>query len=158
MSNVAAGSAAVALGMAAALTGVAVTALGLAGRHRRWLRDARRLVFVMALAAVAAVVVMERALITRDFTVKFVAENGSSTTPAVFNVATLWSALEGSILLWVLILCGYTVAVAMKFGSRGPVALWGVGVGDGWGSATTGPLSESAAVLWATRCWRGRCW
>ena len=72
----------------------------------------------MTAAAVAAVVVMERALITRDFSVKFVAENGSSTTPAVFNVATLWSALEGSILLWVLVLCGYTMAVAVKFRSR----------------------------------------
>ena len=120
VSSVALGSAAVALGTAAALCGVAVTALGLAGRHRRWGRDARWLVFVMAAAAVAAVVVMERALITRDFSVRFVAENGSSTTPAVFNVATLWSALEGSILLWVLVLCGYTVAVAVKFRGRGP--------------------------------------
>ena len=130
MSNVAAGSAAVAVGLGAAVVGVAVTALGLAGRHRRWLRDARRLVLVMAVAAVAAVAVMERALITRDFTVKFVADHGSSTTPAVFNVATLWSALEGSILLWTLVLCGYAVVVAVKFGRRGPVAPWGVGSGD----------------------------
>ena len=130
MSNVAAGSAAVAVGLGAAVVGIAVTALGLAGRHRRWLRDARRLVLVMAVAAVAAVAVMERALITRDFTVKFVADHGSSTTPAVFNVATLWSALEGSILLWTLVLCGYAVVVAVKFGGRGPVALWGVGAGD----------------------------
>ena len=130
MSNVAAGSAAVAAGLGAAVVGIAVTALGLAGRHRRWLRDARRLVLVMAVAAVAAVAVMERALITRDFTVKFVADHGSSTTPAVFNVATLWSALEGSILLWTLVLCGYAVVVAVKFGGRGPVALWGVSAGD----------------------------
>ena len=130
MSNVAAGSAAVAVGLGAAVVGIAVTALGLAGHHRRWLRDARRLVLVMAVAAVAAVAVMERALITRDFTVKFVADHGSSTTPAVFNVATLWSALEGSILLWTLVLCGYAVVVAVKFGGRGPVALWGVGAGD----------------------------
>ena len=130
MSNVAAGSAAVAAGLGAAVVGIAVTALGLAGRHRRWLRDARRLVLVMAIAAVAAVAVMERALITRDFTVKFVADHGSSTTPAVFNVATLWSALEGSILLWTLVLCGYAVVVAVKFGRRGPVAPWGVGSGD----------------------------
>ena len=130
MSNVAAGSAAVAAGLGAAVVGIAVTALGLAGRHRRWLRDARRLVLVMAVAAVAAVAVMERALITRDFTVKFVADNGSSTTPAVFNVATLWAALEGSILLWTLVLCGYAVVVAVKFSGRGPVALWGVSAGD----------------------------
>ena len=55
-----------------------------------------------------AVVAMERALITRDFTVAFVHDNGSSRTPALFNVATLWSALEGSILLWALILAGFT--------------------------------------------------
>ena len=51
---------------------------------------------------------MERALVTRDFTVQYVAENGSSRTPFSFNVATMWSALEGSILLWALILAGYT--------------------------------------------------
>ena len=130
MSNVALGSAAIAAGLGAALLGLVVTGLGLAGRRRFWLRYARQLTFGMAAAAVMAVVVMERALITRDFTVKFVAENGSSTTPPVFNVATLWSALEGSILLWALVLCGYAVAVAVKFSSRGPVALWGVSVGD----------------------------
>ncbi len=126
MSNVAVGSAAVATGLGAALVGVVVTAVGLIGRHPHWGRDARRLVFVMAAASVVAVVVMEWALITRDFTVRFVADNGSSTTPAVFNVATLWSALEGSILLWVLVLCGYTVAVVVRFRSRGddPMLAW----------------------------------
>ena len=123
------GSAAVAAGLGAALMGLAVTGLGLAGRLRHWLRYARQLTFAMAVAAVTAVAVMERALITRDFTVKFVADNGSSTTPPVFNVATLWSALEGSILLWTLVLCGYAVAVAVKFSGRRPVALWGVSVG-----------------------------
>ncbi len=115
MSNVAAGSAAVAAGLAAALLGIAVTALGLVGRYPRWGHAARLLTYLMGAAAVIGVAVMERALITRDFGVKFVAENGSSTTPAIFNVATLWSALEGSILLWALVLCGYTVAVAVRF-------------------------------------------
>ncbi|MXW88012.1 MAG: heme lyase CcmF/NrfE family subunit [Acidimicrobiaceae bacterium] len=115
MSNVAAGSAAVAAGLAAALLGIAVTALGLVGRYPRWGHAARLLTYLMGAAAVIGVAVMERALITRDFGVKFVADNGSSTTPAIFNVATLWSALEGSILLWALVLCGYTVAVAVRF-------------------------------------------
>ncbi len=129
MSSVALGSAAVAAGLGAALMGLVVTGLGLTGHLRFWLRYARQLTFGMAAAAVMAVVVMERALITRDFTVKFVADNGSSTTPPVFNVATLWSALEGSILLWALVLCGYAAAVAVKFSKRGPVALWGVSTG-----------------------------
>ena len=126
MSNVALGSAAVAAGLGAALMGLVVTGLGLAGRMRSGLRHARQLTFLMAAAAVLAVAVMERALITRDFTVKFVADNGSSTTPPVFNVATLWSALEGSILLWALVLCGYAAAVAVKFRARGddPMLAW----------------------------------
>ena len=68
--------------------------------------------------AVIAVVAMERALITRDFTVEYVAENGSSRTPALFNVATLWAALEGSIILWALVLAGYIVVVTFKFRHR----------------------------------------
>ncbi len=115
MSNSVLGAGAIALGAACALAGIIVVLLGLAGRRQRWFNDAVVLVAVMAGSAVFAFGVMERALITRDFTVAFVAENGSHQTPAIFNVATLWSALEGSILLWTLILCGYVVAVAWKF-------------------------------------------
>ena len=126
MSNVALGAAAVAVGLAAAVGGVLVTGLGLARIVPGWLRPARALVAVMAVAAVAAFAVMERALITRDFTVKYVADNGSSATPAVFNFATLWGALEGSILLWTLVLCGFVAAAAVRFRSRGadPVMGW----------------------------------
>ena len=126
MSNATAGALFVALGAAAALAGVAVVVLGLLGRRRGWWRDAAMLVGVMAAAAAGAVAVMERALITRDFTVSFVAQNGSSRTPSLFNLATLWSALEGSILLWTLVLCGYVVAVVVKFRGRGddPMMAW----------------------------------
>src|SRR3546814_12786401 len=61
---------------------------------------------------------MERALITRDFSLEYVANNGSTRTPALFNVATMWAALEGSILLWALVLAGYTALIAQKFRAR----------------------------------------
>ena len=70
------------------------------------------------LGAVVSVFAMEHALLTHDFTVKFVADNGSVNTPLLFTVAGLWSALEGSILLWVLFLSGYTFAVGQKFRRR----------------------------------------
>ncbi|MBS1847997.1 MAG: heme lyase CcmF/NrfE family subunit, partial [Actinobacteria bacterium] len=69
-------------------------------------------------SALVAFAIMERALITRDFTVKYVAENGSSHTPALFNFAALWGALEGSILLWGLILTIYLCAVLWRFRKR----------------------------------------
>ncbi len=126
MSNATAGALFVALGAAAALAGVAVVVLGLLGRRPAWWRDSAMLVGVMMAAAAGAFAVMERALITRDFTVSFVAQNGSSRTPTLFNFATLWSALEGSILLWTLVLCGYVVAVVIKFRGRGddPMMAW----------------------------------
>ena len=126
MSNATAGALFVALGAAGALAGVGVAVLGLSGRRPAWWRDSAMLVGVMMVAAAGAFAVMERALITRDFTVSFVAQNGSSRTPTLFNFATLWSALEGSILLWTLVLCGYVVAVVIKFRGRGddPMMAW----------------------------------
>ena len=52
---------------------------------------------------------------------------GSSTTPGIYNVAAMWSALEGSILLWVLVLAAFTAAVAWRFRSRADDELVGVG-------------------------------
>ncbi|MBV13648.1 MAG: cytochrome C biogenesis protein CcmF [Actinobacteria bacterium] len=113
--NATLGAGFVALGLAAGVMGTLSIAYGLLTRNQRFVALSRNFVIVLAVAAVGQFVVMERALITRDFTVAFVAENGSHQTPALFNVATLWSALEGSILLWVLILVGYVVAVVRRF-------------------------------------------
>lgn len=118
VSNTTLGSLFVTLGAASALAGVIVAALAMVRQRRAWWRESTMLAAVMTLAAIGSFLVMERALITRDFTVAFVAQNGSSRTPPLFNVATLWSALEGSILLWTLVLCGYVVAVVIKFRGR----------------------------------------
>lgn len=63
-------------------------------------------------ASVGAFAVMERAMITRDYSLAYIQKVGSNSTPALYNFAAVWSALEGSILMWVLILAGYTLAVA----------------------------------------------
>ncbi len=116
--NRAIGTAGVMLGFSAAVLGIGTLAYALAKRRRdlQWLGAVYAA--VVLLGGVAAFFAMERALITRDFTLEFVANNGSTRTPALFNFATLWSALEGSIILWALILGGYTVAVATKFRRR----------------------------------------
>ena len=48
----------------------------------------------------------------------YIQQVGSADTPALYNFAAMWSALEGSILLWALILGGYTAAVAWRFRKR----------------------------------------
>ena len=62
-------------------------------------------------AALGAFAVMEYAMITRDFSLAYIQKVGSSATPPLYNFAAVWSALEGSLLMWVLVLAGYVVAV-----------------------------------------------
>ena len=51
-----------------------------------------------------AVVAMQIALLSNDTSVEYVTKHGSSLTPFPFDVATMWSALEGSILMWGMLL------------------------------------------------------
>jgi cytochrome c-type biogenesis protein CcmF len=116
--NSALGTFGLVLGVAASVLGVITIAVGLRTNRPALLRTGWSYSILVLLGAVVSVAAMERALITRDFSVSFVHDNGSSRTPALFNVATMWSALEGSILLWVTILAGFTVHVARKFKQR----------------------------------------
>src|SRR5690606_31977201 len=68
---------------------------------------------------------MQVALERRDYSLKYVQDVGSSTTPTLYNIAAMWSALEGSILLWVVVLAGFTAAVAWRFRGRAGDSLVG---------------------------------
>jgi cytochrome c-type biogenesis protein CcmF len=70
--------------------------------------DLRPMAIGLLGSGIAAMVVLELALIFDDFTVSYVADNHSVTTPFPFNVATAWAALEGSIVLWCLVLSAFT--------------------------------------------------
>ena len=124
--NAALGRAGVLLGLVSAVMGGGTIVYALARGRMVLMRQVSTFVAFVAAGAVLAVGAMQRGLITRDFSMQFVAEHGSSATPALFNVATMWSALEGSILLWTLILAGYLVAVTVKFRSRlaDPLVAW----------------------------------
>ncbi|MCC4263149.1 heme lyase CcmF/NrfE family subunit [Oceanimonas baumannii] len=52
------------------------------------------------------------AFIEHDFTVLYVASNSNSLLPLAYRISAVWGAHEGSLLLWVLILAGWTAAVA----------------------------------------------
>lgn len=52
------------------------------------------------------------AFIDHDFTVLYVASNSNSLLPLEYRISAVWGAHEGSLLLWVLTLAGWTAAVA----------------------------------------------
>ena len=116
--NLALGWGGLAIGLGASLWGVVAVVAGIRTDNPNLIRLSRPIATGLLIGAVAAFAAMERALITNDTTVGYVAKHGSSTTPFPFNIAALWSALEGSILLWTLILCGYTFAIANKYRRR----------------------------------------
>jgi cytochrome c-type biogenesis protein CcmF len=65
--------------------------------------------------AVTAFAALEGALLANDFTLEYVANHHARSTPFPFNVATGWAALEGSIVLWGLVLAGFTYFVWRRF-------------------------------------------
>lgn len=89
-----------------------------------------RFALLSGIAAISAFATMEYAMITRDFSLSYVQKVGSTSTPPLYNFAAVWSALEGSILLWVLVLSGYTLAIVFWLRKRLDDALsrWAVAV------------------------------
>ena len=56
---------------------------------------------------------------THDFSLTYVADNNSRSTPLLYSITGMWSALAGSILLWGVILGGYTTAMVWRFRRAG---------------------------------------
>ncbi len=107
-----------ALALAIALYGVIVSILGARRRSLSLVASGRGAVFAVFGLATFAVLLMEAGLVGRDFSLQFVARNGSRGTPLFYTVIALWSALEGSILLWIWILALMSLLVVLIEGKR----------------------------------------
>ena len=67
-------------------------------------------------------------LVGNDFSVAYIADNHSTFTPFVFTIATAWAALEGSILLWGLVLAAFVYGVYRTVGERDRLGLGALAV------------------------------
>ena len=85
----------------AAIGGITNQALALKSK-----KPSHSLAWALLLLAGIAVAVgdMQTALITHNFSLAYVAENNATFTPLIYSITGMWSALEGSLLLWSLIL------------------------------------------------------
>lgn len=79
---------------------------------------ARRAAYGFAASMLGANLLMVYALITHDFSVRYVAEVGSKATPIYFTIVSLWASLDGSILFWGGILSIYLLAFLWSNGHR----------------------------------------
>ncbi|MDX1818392.1 MAG: heme lyase CcmF/NrfE family subunit [Marinobacter sp.] len=62
------------------------------------------------------------AFLTDDFSVAYVANNSNSLLPWFYKFSAVWGGHEGSLLLWILLLSGWTLAVAI-FSRRLPAVM-----------------------------------
>lgn len=103
---------AIVLALVMAMLG-ALTAFAGGRPERAALRaSARNAAYAVFGLTLLAVLTMEYALVTRDFSVSYVAQVGSRETPLFYTIISLWSSLEGSILLWAMILATFTLLIA----------------------------------------------
>ncbi|ARU94757.1 heme lyase CcmF/NrfE family subunit [Tatumella citrea] len=90
---------------------------GAARQDSRLMGLARPLTYGLFACIAAAFLILVHAFIVNDFTVAYVAENSNTLLPIWYRIAATWGAHEGSLLLWLLMLSGWTLAVALL--SRG---------------------------------------
>lgn len=65
------------------------------------------------LFVVLAYAALTFAFVGNDFSVYYVAEHSNSALPLIYRITAVWGGHEGSILLWILILAGWTLAVSI---------------------------------------------
>lgn len=98
---------------------IAAGTLPLVGAQRGrgdWVALARPLALGLFLCVAFAYGCLTAAFVGNDFSVLYVAQNSNTALPLAYRVAAVWGGHEGSLLLWVLMLVGWGLAVAL--GSR----------------------------------------
>jgi len=71
---------------------------------------AARAQFLFVLLAYAC---LTYAFVSKDFSVVYVTQNANAELPIFYRISAVWGAHEGSILLWTLILAGWSMAVSL---------------------------------------------
>jgi cytochrome c-type biogenesis protein CcmF len=108
--------------MAALLTAFVLGIVPMIGTYtgnRRFMAVSTSAALIQCLLLIVSFGILTSAFIIQDFSVEYVARNSNSLLPMAYRYSAVWSAHEGSLLLWELILCLWIAAVAL-FSKRLP--------------------------------------
>jgi cytochrome c-type biogenesis protein CcmF len=83
-------------------------------RNVLWMQYAKPLAIALFTFLLISMGCLVYAFLTDDFSVAYVANNSNTLLPSYYKFSAVWGGHEGSLLLWVLILAGWTCAVALK--------------------------------------------
>jgi len=105
--------------------------LPLAGAARgdaRWIAFARPAAAAQFMLVALAFCALAWSFAQNDFSVAYVAQHSNTKLPLAYRLSAVWGGHEGSLLLWILMLAGWTLAVALASGAL-PEALAGRTIG-----------------------------
>jgi len=108
--------------LAALLTAFCLGLFPLIGTYtgnKRLVSMASSAALIQSLLLIIAFGILTSAFVNQDFSVEYVARNSNSLLPLSYRYSAVWSAHEGSLLLWELILSLWTAAVVL-FSKRLP--------------------------------------
>src|SRR2546425_2230192 len=108
------GRLAICLAFLCAVFAIAASVLGAARRRLDLVRAGEHAAYAVFGLVVVAVVILLQALLTRDFSLEYVAAYSSSTLPVPYTVAALWGGQKGSLLFWSFMLTLFTVIVEVQ--------------------------------------------
>lgn len=102
----------VVLALVLSLVAIVTPIIGLKTLNSDWVRIGRQAVSLTFFLISIGMAAMIHSYLTDDFSVKYVMATSNSKLPIFYKVSALWGGHEGSLLLWVWILAGFsTVAV-----------------------------------------------
>ena len=87
--------------------------LGSFVNQRSWMAFARPAAQVQFLLVGISYAILTHAFLIHDFSVSYVANTSNLSLPLIYRISGVWGSHEGSLLLWLLILTGWTAAVSV---------------------------------------------
>jgi len=100
------------LAMVMAFVQVILPGFGLAMGREDWQGVARSSAYAQFLMVSLSFIALAISFLVNDFSVAYVAQNSNSQLPKIYQFCAVWGSHEGSLLLWVTLLGGWTAAVA----------------------------------------------
>ncbi|MBP50137.1 MAG: c-type cytochrome biogenesis protein CcmF, partial [Acidiferrobacteraceae bacterium] len=85
--------------------------LGAHRNHYHWMNLARSAAWSQLVFVGLAYACLTVSFLSHDFSVRYIALNSNTQLPVIYLISGVWAGHEGSLLLWALILAGWTGAV-----------------------------------------------
>nr|WP_110685146.1 heme lyase CcmF/NrfE family subunit [Salinicola aestuarinus] len=107
------GSYSLIMALAMALVQASVPMIGAAQRRPLWMAFAQPMAWGQFAFLALAFLFLAASFLLDDFSVAYVAHNSNSMLPWYYKLSAVWGSHEGSVLLWALILSGWSFAVSV---------------------------------------------